>query len=121
MELFRLYLPVLFPSWRFFAEVGASPRVEFRVGQGPWRDAMDRPERLSVAGRVTALFWNARWNQALFLAACAERYAVERKSWLLQEITARLVTRFELSAPPELRISFVTPQGTEVFFQGRTP
>ncbi|WP_341863517.1 hypothetical protein [Gymnodinialimonas sp. 57CJ19] len=113
MELLRLFLPVVFPSWRFFAEIGASPRIHFRTGDGPWRDAMERPCALSIAQRLRRLFWNPGWNEALFLSALAERLLVAPEPWLMPEIEARLMRCHGLPHPPEIRLLFVTPSGTE--------
>lgn len=111
MDLLRLFLPVLFPSWRFFAEIGASPRIRFRVGQGTWADAMARPAALSGVQRVRRLVWNPDWNEALFLSSLAERILVAPEPWLMAEIQARLVRRHDLADQPEIRLLLVTPEG----------
>ena len=82
MEFLRLVLPVLFPSWRFFGEIGASPRIEFRDASGHWHDAMDRPVRLTPVARLWRLVWNPDWNEALFLSALAERLLTEPEPWI---------------------------------------
>ena len=115
MELFRLILPVLFPSWRFFGEIGASPRVEFKDPSGEWRDAMGRPDRLAAWVRLWRLVWNPDWNEALFLSALAERLVMEPEPWIETEIAARLSVRFGLEHP-EFRIAVVTPGRREVVF-----
>lgn len=116
MELFRLYLPVLFPSWRFFGEIGASPRISFLSEVG-WRDVMERPECLPSMGLLARLVWNPDWNEMLFLAALAERLVVEPEPWIEREIAQRLMARHHLPVPPAFRISFVTPQGTESVYE----
>ena len=115
MELLRLILPVLFPSWRFFGEIGASPRVEFRDASGTWRDAMDRPGRLTLAVRFRRLIWNPDWNEALFLSALAERLLTEPEPWIEPEIARRLSVRFDLECPA-FRIALITPGQRNVVF-----
>ncbi|MEM8882378.1 MAG: hypothetical protein AAGC82_17460 [Pseudomonadota bacterium] len=115
--LVQLYLPVLFPSWRFFAEIGASPRVEYRIANGPWRAAIARPRRLSLIARLGRVFWNPDGNEALFLAACAERYVVEPAPWLVDEIKQRARHRHRLRASPDIRLLFVTPEGQAVAYE----
>ena len=115
MELLHLILPVLFPSWRFFGEIGASPRVEFRDASGHWRDAMARPQRLSAVARLGRLVWNPDWNEALFLTALAERLLTEPEPWIEPEISARLSARFAVERPA-FRIALVTPGRREVVF-----
>lgn len=45
-----MLLRALFPSWRFFEELGHVPKVSFRIlsadsGAGPWQDAMGQATR----------------------------------------------------------------------------
>lgn len=109
--LIKLYLPVLFPSWRFFGEIGASPRVEFRVGRGPWQAASDRPAKLTLRSSVTRLFWNPDWNESLFMIAQSERLLLEDDPAIAIEIARRVALRHGLIAPPEIRIRVVTGAG----------
>ena len=78
LRLFRLLLPALIPSWRFFASVGPSPRIQYAVGgeDGAERWAEWRPRPLSTAPHqmVRRLFWNWRWNDTLFAVSRAERF-----------------------------------------------
>lgn len=116
MELLRLYLPVLFPSWRFFGEIGASPRVEY-LDRGRWRDAMQRPERLSGWQMLVRLVWSPDWNEALYLAALAERLIAEPQPWISGEIGMRLQARHQLPELPAFRVAFVTPDGVETVYE----
>ncbi|MBF9035722.1 hypothetical protein HKCCE2091_15850 [Rhodobacterales bacterium HKCCE2091] len=111
----RLFLPVLFPSWRFFGEIGASPRVQFRPAGGTdWQHAVTRPSRLPLPTRLLRLVWNPGWNEALFLAALAERQAVEPADWIGAEIARRVARRHGLARLPDIRVVFVTPGGRGV-------
>ncbi len=79
LKPFALLLPALIPSWNFFDVIGPSPRIEYALlaapddGAGDWREFRPRPERLSIPAMLGRLFWNPRWNESLFLVACAER------------------------------------------------
>lgn len=79
ISLFKLLLPALIPSWNFFDEIGASPRIEYNVQRSPdeadgaWRAFRPRPPRVPVLTMFARLLWNARWNETLFVASCAER------------------------------------------------
>lgn len=116
MELLRLYLPVLFPSWRFFAEVGASPRLIF-FEDGFWHDGLIWPDRLGMSAHLFRLIWNADRNEALYLAALSERLVAEPAPWIGPEIARRLMLRFDLPDPPRFRIAFVTPDGMEAVYE----
>ncbi len=79
LQTLRLLLPALIPSWNFFEVIAESPRVEYArssfEGEAAldWREFRPRPRRLSVPAMLGRLFWNARWNEALFVVSCAER------------------------------------------------
>ena len=74
-----LLLPALIPSWNFFDVIADSPRVEYALLRSPnqtvigWHEFRPRPQRVSLPAMLGRLFWNARWNEALFVTSCAER------------------------------------------------
>jgi len=115
MELLRLFLPVLFPSWRFFAEIGASPRVEFWA-DGAWRSATSRPVSIPVTEAIVRLFWNADWNEKLYLVSIAERFLLEHEPRLSDEIARRVALRHAIPDPPRIRLILVTVDGRETVF-----
>jgi hypothetical protein len=92
----KLLLPALFPSWRFFDVIGPSPRVEICLLEHPgddrtgWRALRSRPLRLGVFDRLRAFFWNARWNETLHLANCAERFVQGQTEHCTREIRRRV-------------------------------
>jgi len=77
--MFRLLLPALIPSWNFFDVIAASPRIEYARARSAsetatdWQAYRPRPRHLSPAAMLGRLFWNARWNESLFVVSCAER------------------------------------------------
>ena len=120
-ELFRslgLILPVLLPSWRFFDVIAPSPRIEFVVLSSAeeeavgWREFRSRPEALSAGVFLRRMFWNARWNESLFLVSCAERLLqnpTEHSKYEIQRRIKRdlLAAGKDLSVAPYLRFRLV--------------
>ncbi len=95
LQLLSLYLPVLFPSWRFFDQLGPSPRIEVRLaGETDWRDLCARPERLGFGQMLVALVYSPDRNEQLFLVSLATRLAIEpcdqMGDLLIRRIQARL-------------------------------
>ncbi len=96
MALFKLLLPALIPSWNFFDEIAASPRIEYAVQSsrddtgGEWREFRPRPPRISFPRMVARLLWNARWNETLFTVSCAERLLSEPAAHSQDEIFRRI-------------------------------
>lgn len=90
----NLLLPVLFPSWRFFQSIEASPRVQWSLDSvGPrevWHDYNPLPERISFWRMLPRLFWNPHWNERLFLVTCAERIREQPTEHSVREIRRRL-------------------------------
>ncbi len=93
LRLFQLYLPVLFPSWRFFEAIGAGLRVEYRRDGGAWTGVVPRSERLTLWSVLTSLVWNRAWNEHLFIVTCAERLLTRTSDKAEDELVARLSAR----------------------------
>jgi hypothetical protein len=79
IQTLKLLLPALIPSWNFFDVIADSPRIEYSLlgtaedGDSAWLEFRPRPERIPFPAMVGRLFWNAQWNETLFLISCAER------------------------------------------------
>lgn len=79
MQVFKLVLPALLPSWRFFDTIAPSPRVEFTLLEqedelpDSWQEFRPRPGHLTLLDMLCRLFWNPRWNETLYVMSCAER------------------------------------------------
>jgi hypothetical protein len=92
----RLILPALLPSWRFFASVGPSPRIDYALlvnaSDEPtgWTPFRPRPARRSVAETVWRLIWNPRDNETLYLISCAERILESERARAMEEIAIRI-------------------------------
>jgi hypothetical protein len=105
-------LPALLPSWRFFDDIGPSPRIEIcllqRAGDTPsyWQPYRPRPQRLTLATQLRSLLWNPRGNEALYLLSSSEKL-LQRQSVLAQmEIAHRIAAGFadgEIAVAPQSR------------------
>ena len=111
-NLLQLYLPALIPSWRFFEEVGPSPRIEIRVGEGAWRPYQDPPTRLTAAQTLFRLIWNPEWTEHLFLVSCAEKLVARPSNPVLHEMMRRLTRLAGVTGEDTLqfRLKFLTRQ-----------
>ena len=92
----KLLLPALIPSWNFFDVIAASPRIEYALLADPgaadriWLEFRPRPQRISPADLAMRLFWNARWNETLFVVSCAERLLADPTAHSVNEIFRRV-------------------------------
>ncbi len=89
-SLFLLVLPALFPSWRFFDEITASPRIEIKPPGGPWHRFRPRPKGFSFRSLFLNIFFNHEWNEKLLLTSCAERLLDTENPHFQQEILNRV-------------------------------
>lgn len=116
-----MLLPALFPSWRFFDVIAASPRIEFTllnvaddVSNG-WQEFRPRPAKLSYATMLKRLFWNSRWNESLFLVSCAERIMMQPTEHSQQEIFSRIRADLERNSITttylKFRLVFISRDG----------
>lgn len=109
VETLRLLLPALFPSWRFFKEVGARPTLELRGPGGAWKAVMERPARLGFWRTLGRMFWNGHWNEYLYLMSLTERLDETGDPEIEDALSRRLRHCFgpELTAGWQFRIVFV--------------
>jgi hypothetical protein len=93
----KLVVPALLPSWRFFAYVGPSPRIEYAclsdlaATPGTWRELRPRPEKISLGAMLRHLFWNPDWNESLYLVTCCERFLADLGEHWRTEIMHRVL------------------------------
>lgn len=124
MQTLRLLLPAIIPSWRFFDWIAASPRIEFVLLQHledtleSWQELRPRPATLSPHQIIARLLWNPRWNESLFLVACAERLLENPTEHSRREILMRIKHDLETSgitAPyVQFRLVLVSREGAEL-------
>lgn len=123
-----LLLPALIPSWRFFAKVVSSPRVEYTLlGTGQeaspeWREFRPRPAHLPLHVMLRRLAWNPRWNESLFLVSCCERFLDRGAQRNIDEILSRIADDLRrtgsLGAAParsiQMRIVLLSRDGNRI-------
>ncbi len=116
IRAFSLLLPVLMPSWRFFALVAPSPRIEYAFIHGAegeaenWQAFRPIPNKIGFLETLERLVANSHWNDSLFLTSCAERYLQDGSRRHYDYIVRRL--RDDLGATRTSRL-------TESHFQFR--
>ncbi len=116
-RLWQLLLPVLIPSWRFFRDVGDSPRIELRGPDGGWTELTARPERLPLTTYLRRLFWNPRWNEYLFLMSLSERLVTDPSPEVLALLRDRLAAWPGAGPGIAFRLVFVTPDDRYIAFE----
>ena len=105
-----LLLPAIIPSWRFFKEVGPSPRIEIApldnadATPTAWRPFRPRPATLSFGATLSRMIWNPQWNESLYLVTCAERLIADEDDHSRREIASRM--RFALAQTSDAQSHF---------------
>lgn len=114
-----LLLPALFPSWRFFKQVGPSPRVEYRVvldGQGSeWRESHPISEHVGLGRMARRMLWNPARNTQLYMVSLSERLVsglVEHSAAELNRLIAEKIG--EQDGELQFRLMFMAPEGDQI-------
>lgn len=95
--MFKLLLPILFPSWRFFSSIGPSPRIEvgFAADKNSepqkWLPFRPLPKKINFTLGLQQLFHNPLWNERLYINTCAEHLFEGYSEFREREIGQRLV------------------------------
>ena len=115
LNLAQLFLPILFPSWRFFEAIGPSPRIEVRLASGgPWLPVGAIPLRLGSRDYLRRLFHAPEWNAHLYQTSTAIRHAVEPTEHTLSELTRLVAKGVAAGEPFNFRIIFLAREGEAV-------
>ncbi|MFY0595511.1 MAG: hypothetical protein JXQ85_03670 [Cognatishimia sp.] len=114
-----LLLPALFPSWRFFKQVGPSPRVEYRIlngGQGSeWCESHPIPDDVGLGRMARRMIWNPARNTQLYMVALAERLVsglVDHSEAELNRLIAENIP--EVAGEIQFRLMFMTPEDDQI-------
>jgi hypothetical protein len=97
MTLLKLFLPIIFPSWRFFSSIGPSPRIEVGfvadTNSEPeeWLPFRRLPKKINFTLALQQLFHNPLWNERLYINTCAEHLFEGYSEFREREIGERLV------------------------------
>jgi len=122
----KLLLPVVIPSWNFFDVIVPSPRIQFAVietddeNNDTWQEFRPRVKRLSFRRMLGRMFWNARWNESLFMMSCAERLIDYPTQHSENEIFKRLISDVRSSGEEyegklvKFRLVFVRRESNEL-------
>lgn len=110
-----LLLPALFPSWRFFKQVGPSPRVEYRIlenGQGgAWRESHPIPEHVGLGRMARRMVWNPARNTQLYMVSLSERLVsglVDHSEAELNRLIAEKIS--DEAGDLQFRLMFMHPE-----------
>lgn len=116
---FDMLLPALFPSWRFFKQVGPSPRVEYRIlleGQkSEWRESHPVPKHVGLARMARRMFWNPARNTQLYMVSLSERLVsglVDHSEAELNRLIAEKIK--EDIGQMQFRLMFKHPEGDSI-------
>ncbi|MET0357487.1 MAG: hypothetical protein ABW044_11970 [Cellvibrio sp.] len=99
--MLKLFLPVIFPSWRFFSSIGPSPRIHIAFTLNgddepvDWREFRSRPQNISIREGVFRLFHNPHWNETLYINTCAERLFEGHSEMREREIMRRILVAIQ--------------------------
>lgn len=90
-------LPALLPGWRFFDEIGPSPRVDYALlpsvsalADADWQPFRPAPLRLGLCALLWRLLWNPERNETLYVLRCAERVLEGDSGFPLHELQRRI-------------------------------
>ncbi|NPU91008.1 MAG: hypothetical protein HPY82_03775 [Gammaproteobacteria bacterium] len=107
--MLRYLLPALIPSWRFFDDVGPSPRVEYCLladenAEPEWQPFQPQPEHIPLTQLFRRLVWNPARNESLYLLSSCEKI-LERDSLQAQQVIAGRIALALRSGelPPQAR------------------
>ena len=96
MQMLRLLLPALIPSWRFFKSVEPSPRVQWAITHSraetstKWQDYRPRPQWIGPSQMLARLFWNPWWNECLHMLSLSERVIADPTEYALIEMVRKI-------------------------------
>lgn len=109
LNTLKLLLPALIPSWHFFDIITASPRIQYALLDDEdetgsnWSEFRPRPPSVSIRQTLHRLFFNAKWNESLFLVSCAERILLNASSQQVShsenEILERISNELKINNP----------------------
>jgi len=129
LNILKLLLPALLPSWNFFDVIVASPRIQLSLLKSAddiaedWHEFRPRPDKLSFTQMLLRLFWNPNWNDSLYLVSCAERLQEFPTRHSEDEILKRIVLDLKSASCTkndsavthvQFRLVFIHREGSEL-------
>ena len=110
--MLRYLLPALIPSWRFFDDVGPSPRIEYCLlpdeqAAPHWQPFRPNAQRIPLTRLLLRLIWNPQRNESLYLLSSSEKL-LEQNSTQAQDVIASRIAQAlhsgEVPAQPSARL-----------------
>jgi len=122
IHLLQLLFPILIPSWRFFDEIAPSPRIEFTSAQNgaplKWQPLCSTPQTLSIWQIIGRLFYNAKRNEDLFMASCAERLIQGEEHFATPHILSYIARHYGVcDTPIQFRLIFHYRENNQIVRQ----
>lgn len=121
LQSFKLAIPAIIPSWRFFDTIAPSPRIECTTfdhdgSSSGWQEYRPRPEHVSFPTMMKRMLWNPWWNDTLFLVSCSERLMQNPTDHSYNEILKRIQSDLLDSSAAEVqfRLVFIARTGSEI-------
>ena len=120
LNIVRLILPAIIPSWKFFRQIAPSPRIEVArlatraATPEDWREFRPRPQSLTVGQMVARIFWNPHWNESLFLMSCSERLLDGEEAFATAEIFRRIKRDLTGEGFVQFRLVLHAREGDEI-------
>ena len=72
-----------------------------------WREFRPRPQSLSLPAMVGRMFWNADWNESLYLVSLAERITTQSTSHSVDEVFRRIENEIVQTISAKERLRFL--------------
>lgn len=127
-NIFKLFIPAIIPSWRFFDFIAPSPRIEVRFFKNKptqnqkWMEFLPASNTASPIKILSHLFYNPHRNQRLFMAACAERIAQDHCPYAKRDIeTAIRSSSYHLNSTHfQYRLKFIYREQSDIAFNSPT-
>ena len=128
-HIFKLLLPTLFPSWRFFDVIAPSPRIQYALLNAAgeitdvWQEFRPHPAHLPFKQILQRMVWNPDWNESLFLTSCAERLLEKSTAHSEDEILNRIMadlrktathTRLNTATQLQFRLQLIQRNGQTI-------
>lgn len=120
LQPLKLLLPALIPSWRFFDVIAPSPRIQFTLLDSEkntlvdWQEFRPKAEHITILQTLKRMICNAKWNESLFLASCAERIMENYTPHSENEILNRIERDFHKKTKAnylQFRLVFIQRKG----------
>ena len=91
MKTLTLFLSAIISSWQFFKEAAEAPVLEISFNDENWDVLSLRSDKRTFLGFLGGIFYNPKWNEALYIMDCAERLLTDISQRNIDELMDRVV------------------------------